>query len=169
MEKDIEEKIVREAERIGEDCLFSAKGHFYAAQFWTDLHLWLGIPMAILAAISGGSALSQFDYHNIVAGALALIVTALAAVSTFLNPNEKSSIHGKAGNGYNILREQLRAFSEIDASLHQDEEALLRRLNEFRGQKKELDQNSPQIPHWAYKRAKRGIEAGEGNYKIDNT
>jgi hypothetical protein len=96
-------------------------------------------------------------------------VTALAAVSTFLNPNEKSSIHVKAANKYNVIREQLRTFYEIDTSLHQDKDVQLRRLNEFREQKDELDKDSPQIPHWAYKRSKRGAEAGEGCYKIDDT
>lgn len=169
MEKDIREKIIKEAKRLEEDCLFSAKGHFYAAQFWTNLHYWLGIPTAILAAISGASALSKFDNHNIVAGALAIIVTALVAVSTFLDPNEKTSLHRSAGNQYNSLRNKFRVFYEIKTSLNADRETLLERLNELSKQRDELNQKSPQIPHWAYKRARRGIEAGEGSYKIDDT
>ena len=74
------EKIVKEAKRIEEDSLYSSKGHFYAAQFWTNLHLWIGIPTSIMAAIAGASALSQFDNHQIVAGILAILVAALSAV-----------------------------------------------------------------------------------------
>jgi hypothetical protein len=44
--------------------LYSAKGHFVAANFWTNFHLWIGIPMVLLAAIAGASALSQL-FHNL--------------------------------------------------------------------------------------------------------
>jgi hypothetical protein len=30
-----------------------------------------------------------------------------------------------------------------------------------------LNQNSPQISKWAFKRARKGIEEGEANYTID--
>ena len=97
----IKENLIKEARRIEEDSLYSAKGHFVAANFWTNFHLWIGVPTAILAAIAGASALSHFGNHHVLAGILAIIVTALTAVTTFLNPNEKASSHRNAGNKYN--------------------------------------------------------------------
>ena len=83
------EKIINEAKRIEEDSLYSSKGHFYAGQCWTKVNLWLGSISAVLSAIAGASALSQFDYHNIVAGSLSIIVAGLTAIIAFINPKAK--------------------------------------------------------------------------------
>lgn len=160
------EKIIKEAKRIEEDSLYSSKGHFYAAQLWTNLHLWIGIPATILAAIAGASALSQFDNHQIIAGVLAILVAALSAVSTFVNPNEKATIHHSAGNRYNSLKNRARIFSEIDMDIESDE-SLLTKLRTLSAERDELNEKSPQIPKWAFRRARQGIEDGEAQYKVD--
>jgi len=160
------EKIIKEAKRIEEDSLYSSKGHFYAAQFWTNLHLWIGIPATILAAIAGASALSQFDNHQIIAGVLAILVAALSAVSTFVNPNEKAAIHHSAGNRYNSLKNRARIFSEIDVGIESDE-SLLAKLRTLSAERDELNEKSPQIPKWAFRRARQGIEDGEAQNKVD--
>ena len=64
MTGDIKDNILKEARRIEEDSLYSAKGQFVAANFWTNFHLWIGVPTAILAAIAAASALSQFNNHK---------------------------------------------------------------------------------------------------------
>lgn len=163
----VKENLIKEARRIEEDSLYSAKGHFVAANFWTNFHLWIGVPTAILAAIAGASALSQFDNHNIIAGILAIIVTALTAVTTFLNPNEKANSHRNAGNKYNSLRNKARIFCEIDSYGEDSEQEITKQLKELAKQRDELNQNSSQIPRWAYKKARKGIEEGETEYKVD--
>lgn len=160
------EKIIKEAKRIEEDSLYSSKGHFYAAQFWTNLHLWIGIPATILAAVAGASALSQFDNHQIIAGVLAILVVALSAVSTFINPNEKAVIHHNAGNRYNSLKNRARIFSEIDIDMESDE-SLLAQLRRLSAGRDELNEKSPQIPKWAFRKARKGIDDGEAQYKVD--
>jgi len=167
MEQKIQEKILNEVKRIQEDCLYSEKGHFNAAQRWGNIHLWLGIPAVILAAIAGASALSQFDNHNIIAGILAIIVSALSAVATFLNPNEKANNHHYAGNQYKNLRNSARILSEIDIHLIIDDKEILRELKDLNKQRSELNQKLPQISRWAYKKAKEGIRRGEAKYEID--
>jgi len=166
MDQKIKAKILKEAKRIEEDCLHSAKGHFYAAQCWGNIHFWIGIPAVILAAIAGASALSQFDNHNIVAGILAIIVAALTAVATFLNPNEKAIAHHYAGNQYISLRNNVRILYDIDLDLI-DEKESLGELKDLNRQRNELNQKLLQIPRWAYKKAKKGIEKGEAKYEID--
>ena len=165
--EEIKEKIRKEAERIVEDSLYSAKGHFEAASKWRKMHLWLGLPAAVLAALSGVSALTQFDYHNILAAFLAILVTALTSVITFLNPNEKASSHQDAGNKYNSLRNKVRIFHEIDCRGKSSAEELTERLKEFANLRDELNQNSPQIPREAYEKARKGIKEGEADYEID--
>jgi len=165
--KDIKEKLIDEAKRIEEDSLYSAKGHFEAANKWRNIHLWLGLPTAVLAALSGVSALAQFDFHDILAAFLAILVTALASVITFLNPNEKASSHQDAGNKYNSLRNKVRIFHEIDCVGKSSVEELTERLKEFAGLRDELNQTSPQIPREAYEKARKGIEEGEADYEVN--
>lgn len=164
----IKEKVIKEAKRVEEDSLYSAKGHFIAASFWTNFRLWIGVPTAILSAIAGASALSQFDNHNVIAGILAITVTALTAVTTFLNPNEKANAHQSAGNKYNSLRNKARIFCEIDSCGENANQELIKRAKELTKQRDELNQKSPQIPRWAYKKARKGIEEGEADYKVDS-
>jgi len=160
------EKIINEAKRIEEDSLYSSKGHFYAGQCWTKVNLWLGSISAVLSAIAGASALSQFDYHNIIAGGLAIIVAGLTATTTFINPNEKASIHQKAGNRYSALKNDVRIFFDIEMSKLEDQKAIdnLKKLNDRRNK---LNTDSHQIPKWAFEKARNGIEDGEAKYKID--
>jgi len=161
------EKIINEAKRIEEDSLYSAKGHFYAGQCWVNTNLWLGGIAAVLSAIAGASALSQFDYHNIVAGSLSIIVAGLTAIITFINPNERASVHQKAGNRYNALRNDTKIFYDIELSEIDDKKATedLKKLNDRRNK---LNLESYQIPKWAFEKARKGIEEGEAKYKIDN-
>lgn len=167
MNDEIKDNILKEAKRIEEDCLYSAKGQFIAANFWMNFHLWIGVPTAILAAIAGASALSKFDNNYYIAGILAIIVAALTAVATFLNPNEKANAHRNAGNKYNSLRNNTRIFCDIDSQGDDSSQELSKDLKEFAKQRDELNQNSPQIPRWAYKKAKKRIEKGEADYNID--
>lgn len=161
------EKIINEAKRIEEDSLYSAKGHFYAGQCWVNVNLLLGGVSAVLSAIAGASALSQFDYHSIVAGGLAIIVAGLTAVITFINPNERASVHQKAGNKYNALRNDTRIFYDIEIDAIDDKRAIddLKKLNDGRNK---LNIESHQIPKWAFEKARKGIEEKEAKYKVDN-
>ena len=165
---DLKEKIIKEAKRIEEDGLFSAKGHFYASQFWEKFHFWIGVPSAILAAVAAASALFQFVNHNIIAGILSMVVSALTAVATFINPNEKSSNHHRAGNRYNSLRNKARIFYKIEMQTISDEKVLLDKLNKINETRDKLNKESPQISKRDYEKAKRGIEKGEASYNIDN-
>jgi len=161
------EKIINEAKRIEEDSLYSAKGHFYAGQCWLNTNLWLGGLSAVLSAVAGASALSQFDYHNIVAGGLSIVVAGLTAVITFINPNERATVHQKAGNKYNALRNDTRIFYDLEVSEVDDIKAIddLKRLNDRRNK---LNIESHQIPKWAFEKARKGIEEGEAKYRVDN-
>ncbi|HED37622.1 MAG TPA: SLATT domain-containing protein [Ignavibacteria bacterium] len=160
------EKITYEAKRIEEDSLYSAKGHFYTGQRWVKVNLWLGSISVIFSAIAGASALSQFDYHNIIAGSLAIIVAGLTAIVTFLNPNERASVHLKAGNKYSALKNDTRIFYNIEMNEIGDKETFdsLQKLN---AQRNKLNIETHQIPKWAFKKARKGIEEGESKYKVD--
>ncbi|MFA6170522.1 MAG: SLATT domain-containing protein [Candidatus Margulisiibacteriota bacterium] len=162
-----QEKIINEAKRIEEDSIYSAKGHFYAGQCWVNMNLWLGGISAVLSAIAGASALSQFDYHNIVAGGLSIIVAGLTAVITFINPSERSVVHQKIGNEYNALRNDTRIFYDIEVN-NMDEKRAIEDLKKLNDKRNKLNLESHQIPKWAFEKARKGIEEGEAKYKVDN-
>lgn len=160
-------KIINEAKRIEEDSLYSAKGHFYAGQCWMNANFWLGGVAAVLSSIAGVSALSQFDYHNIIAGGFSIIVAGITAIITFINPNERATTHQKAGNKYNALRNDTRIFYDIEIS-GMDDQKSIGALKELNNRKNKLNIESYQIPKWAFKKARKGIEEGEAEYKVDN-
>ena len=150
-------KIVEEAQRVENDTLYSAKSHFEAANGWKNFHIFMGIPTVIFSAIAGASAFSQFDNHNSIAGVLAILVAALTAVSTFLNPNEQADAHQNVGNRYNALRNRARTFYTIDDLIETSDQELVKQVKELIKQRDELNESSPPIPRWAYKKAKREI------------
>ena len=160
------EEIVKEAKRVEQSALYTSKGHFAAAHFWSNFHLWLGIPMVLFASIAGAAALSQFDEKNVAAGVLALLVAAFSGVMTFLNPNEKASIHLTSGNHYDALQNRVRMFWTIDCWREESEHVLTEKLKGFAEQKEKLNQGCPQVPRWAYKTAKKGIGKGEADYDL---
>lgn len=164
----MQNNILKEVKRIEEDSLYSSKSHFYAAQFWSNLHLWLGVPAAVLAAVAGVSALSEFNNHSLIAGLLAIIVSALSAVNVFLNPNEKANSHHNAGSQYNALRNSARIFSEIHLNIDGNSEDILKKMEKMNDKRNSLNEKSPQIPRWAFKKARRGIREGEASYEVEN-
>lgn len=160
------EAIIKEAKRIEENCLYTAKGHFVAAQFWTKFHLRIGIPTVILATIAGTSALAQFDNHYIITGISSIVVVVLTAITTFLNPKESANIHLTSGNNYDSLLSRARIFWTVDCRRENLEEILTAKLKDLSEERDRLNRESPQVPRWAYKQAKKGIEE-EANYKVD--
>ncbi len=158
------EEVIKESHRIEESALYSSKGHFAAAYFWSNFHLCIGIPMVILAAIAGSSFINN---NNYIGGILSIIIAIFSAVMTFLNPNERANTHLNAGNNYDALQNDIRIFRTIDCWQENTEPLLTERLKNFSNYKNQLNQGSPQIPWWAYRIAKKGIRAGESNYSID--
>ncbi|BFU94373.1 MAG: hypothetical protein NTNFB02_10950 [Nitrospira sp.] len=154
-----------EASRIEEDSLYSAKGHFEAGRAWGNVHLGLGIPTVVIAAIASASA---FKEEIIAAGVLAIAASILSAISTFLNPSERSQLHHQAGVKHNSLRNRIRMFRDLDLKSEAGEADLLGSLKALAQERDDLNLSSPQIPKFAFRRARRGIESGEAAYKIDS-
>jgi len=161
------DEIIKEARRIEEDTLYSSKGHFAASHFWSNFHLWVGIPIVFLSALAGTSALSEVSHKNLIAGILAIIVAVLSGVWTFINPNEKASAHLNSGNNYDALQNKIRIFRTIECWDEESNKVLTEKLKTLTDQKDKLNLSCPQIPHWAYKAGKKGIEAGEADYRVD--
>lgn len=159
--------IIKEAKRIEENCLHTSKSHFVVAHLWTNFHLGIGIPTAVLAAIAGTVAFASSQHSNILAGVLSIIVCILSAVATFLNPKECSNAHLNAGNNYDSLLTSVRIFWTIDCRREDSADILADKLRDFSARRDQFNRDCPQPPKWAYKKAKKGIDAGEAEYKVD--
>ena len=163
MDEALKEEYSKEAERILEDSLHSSKGHYNDSARWRHVHLWIGIPNAILAALAGVSA---FQGSDVLAGSLAIAVAAISALVTFLNPGDRSSTHKRCGSEYHSLRNRSRIFTNIVLRKCASSEELDARFEELVMKRDDLNATSPQISTWAFKRAKAGIDAGEAEYKV---
>ncbi len=167
------DEIIREAKRLEESTLFSMKGHHVAANGWSNRHLWLGMPTVIISALVGAATFSQYakDYPalGVIAGLLSIVVTVLSGITTFLNPNEKENAHLNAAHGFDKINNDARLFWSVDCWQEASDAVLTSQLKELVDRKNELNSSSPQIPDWAYQKAKAGIEAGEADFKVDKT
>jgi hypothetical protein len=165
------DEIIREAKRLEESTLFSMKGHHVAANGWSNRHLWLGMPTVIISALVGAATFSQYakDYpaFSVTAGLLSIVVTVLSGITTFLNPNEKENAHLNAAHGFDKINNDARLFWSVDCWQEASDAVLTSQLKELVDRKNELNSSSPQIPDWAYQKAKAGIEAGEADFKVD--
>ncbi len=158
------ESIQAEASRIEEDALYSARGHWEAAKPWEHRHLWIGVPTTVCAAAAGVSA---FSNHPLVTGVLAVIVAVGSGLSTFLNPSERHRRHSDAGNAYKALNNQARIFRTTECVPSADASTLRTKLQELDQRRNDLNQGSPLIPRRAFEAARRGIEAGEAQHRVD--
>ena len=62
------------------------------------------------------------------------------------------------GNKYNALRNKVHIFCNIDSTVENSEGELMKQLKELARQRDELNQDSPPISSWAYKKAQRVIK-----------
>jgi hypothetical protein len=165
------DEIIREAKRLEESTLHSFKGHHCAASGWQSRHLVLGIPMVILSTVVGAAAFSKYSteypWVGVVGGILSITVAVLSAITTFLNPNEKENAHFSAAHGYDKLNNDSRIFWSIECWQEESTELLASQLKSLVDKKNELNSTSPQIPDWAYKKAKKGIADGEASFEVD--
>lgn len=163
MDSTLLDEYQNEANRIIEDALHSSKSHYNAADRWRHIHLWIGIPNAIIAALAGVSA---FNGCEIIAGSLAVAVAAITAVNTFLNPGDRASTHKRCAGEYHSLKNRARIFINIICRQYSSVDELNAKFEEMVTKRDDLNSTSPQIPEWAFRKAKTGIDAGEAEYKI---
>lgn len=165
MEPKLKEKISNECARIEEDSEHSFKSHYNAAEFWGNINLLLGLPAALLGAVAGGT--SATDGSQAMVTGTAFLATALITCVTFLKPSEKSDSHKNAGNLYQSLRNQTRLFRELELVETLPDEDAKKRLVALANRRDELNASMPSIPRKAYEKAKRDIDDGRSEYKVD--
>ena len=108
MSNQLIEKIREECLRIEEDALYSSKSHYNASSPWEKCNLIIGIPIAILSAIAGLSALKDMTTITIV---ISFLLTCLTAINTALNTSKRAG-HHKSGQASIIILKTMCDFFE---------------------------------------------------------
>ncbi|MBD1389259.1 SLATT domain-containing protein [Neiella sp. HB171785] len=165
MDSDLKEKIAKECVRIEEDSEHSFKSHYNAAEFWSGINLWLGLPAALLGAVAGGS--SAADGAQAMITGTAFFSTALVTCMTFLKPSEKADSHKNAGNLYQSLRNETRVFRGVELGESLSAEEGKQALHKLASRRDELNTTMPAIPRKAYEKAKKDIDSGRSKYQVD--
>lgn len=153
-----------EAARIVEDTEHSAKRHFNSCDIWSVLHYALGIPATIAAAAASTAIVKDAPT---VAQLLGLAAALLAALMTFLKPNDRAAQHKNIGNQYLALRNDARMFSELDLLKSIDDSKKSEKLDRLAQRRNELNSSAPSTSRWAFEKTRKGIADGETIYKID--
>lgn len=154
----------KEAQRIEEDSIHSAKGHFNTATIWNRRHYCLGGPATVLGALAGAAIIKNCPE---LAAFLSLGATILTALVTFLKPSERASEHKSVGDQYLALRNDARVFREIELLVPEEGQPLTDKIKALSQRRNELNQSSPEIPRKAFEQARKGIAEGEASHQAD--
>ena len=146
-------EITLEARRLESECQRASLAHSAAASFWSNFHIVIGVPTSLLAAAAAAVVLTNVQYATAIAAALAVFVSALTAIATFLNPKDKTNIHELAAARLDALRTQTRILHSIDVALTSNLELAVH-LKQLSAKRSELIQSLPAAPQWSRTRAK---------------
>lgn len=161
------EEITKEAFRIEESACISAKSHYNDSATWGFCNFALGLPTTILSGLVAIESFARFDSSNNIAGIVAIIISVLSGLMTFLNPNKRAAVHQKAGSDYSTLENRVRLFRTIDCWGKDSDAVLTAKVKEFSEKKNKLNADNPQPSPLGYILAKRGIKKGEASFKVD--
>lgn len=163
-EVDLKDRVRNELERIEEDCIHSGKAHFNAGDRWNRYHMFLGVPAVILSALAGAAFFK--DYPEI-AGIMSSVVAILTALMTFLKPSERAASHKSSGDQYLTLRNDARVLRTIKLDVTCDDPAAIANLDDITKRRNELNQASIQVARRDFAKARKGIDEGEAEHRID--
>ncbi|UAN48162.1 SLATT domain-containing protein [Serratia sp. JSRIV001] len=165
MDNQLIEKVKKECFRIEEDALYSSKSHYNASSPWEKLNLIIGIPIAILAAVAGLTALKNMPTTTII---ISFVLTSLTALNTALNPSKRASQYKSAAGDYNNLKNDVRIFRELELfETKLTDKEIKEKINVFSDRRNQLNKSSPTIPRWAYKQTQSDFKNDFVRYEID--
>lgn len=159
--------IATEADRLEENCTFSAQRHFETQTFWGRVRDGLGLILTLSSATAAVNAFASI-FGAWVTVAAAAIATLLSVIVSYFSPGRRASEHRSAGDAYLALQGRLRRFRTITVP-HGDADAghLEELLNDLASQVDTLNAGSPSTPPWAYRAARNNIRRGQTSFRAD--
>lgn len=168
--KDYELIIKQEVARHLEDSETSKLAHFFAASRYETAHkYYIGLPTTIAALLlSWLVAQKEIDSQGVpwifaLKITLGLIVAISTGISTFLNFNELASQHRKAALRYQDIWRKCKNW-ETDFPDENDLQSAKKVIQSYRNEMTTINQDSPQIPKWAWKSVHKQIQDGSTKY-----
>ncbi len=156
----VRENIGTHLAKISVDCLYSTKGHYAAAERWRNYYWVLSGITIILSAITTAATTYDWKTTGMIAGTLTFLVS---GINTMLKPGQKQQQHFYAAGQYNQLKDEISAY-RLSKLIFQSVDDFSNDYEKFIERKSALNQESPQIPTFAYQKAKKGMAAGEAKY-----
>jgi hypothetical protein len=158
-------EIAEELRRLEEDATYASQSQFEASKFWRLCHWVLGVPAAALAATAGFTGLASVT-GRVPAAILALIAAVLGGLLTTVEPNKRVRQGQTAGVAYNEVRVGTRQARLVDlpGATLEDARNQLRELTE---QKHQVDRVAEPPNSYAFRRARRNVEAGRLVHVVD--
>lgn len=160
------EAIKVEANRLEEDCVYSAKGHFNSSSLWWLIHYILGVGAAVFAGVSILAPMPDFLSGLFTPQVSAMFAGLLAAILTFVNPGQFIDRHKNSGEKLGALRSRFRRLREIDC-IEGNCSGLRAELEALCKQKSCADANAPKILWIAFQLARFGVWTGESLHVVD--
>ncbi|MEU2747197.1 SLATT domain-containing protein [Streptomyces collinus] len=158
--------IADELRRLEESAMYSAQMQFEAAKHWRGVHLMMGIPTSLLAAVAGTTALVE-STGRIAAGILALASAGLSAIMTTVNAPQRVSHATMCANAYLEVQTAARQTRTVDlAGLPVDEARAV--LAELTSRRDEQNRAADPPGRRAYRRAQTNIGSGGQTYAVDH-
>ncbi len=162
--------IDKTAKELIVDALYSGRGHQQAGVRYFDLNNWIGVPAAVISALSSsGAALTAiFGAKSAITASLAITATIFTSLRAFLRTDKLSEEHASKGRRYISLRNDIRMFREITMKSGATPQDLQKQIDTFRKRYNDLSEVPPlHIPRRDYEAAKKSIAAGESAYEGD--
>ncbi|WP_329222156.1 SLATT domain-containing protein [Streptomyces sp. NBC_01485] len=155
-----------ELRRLEESAMYTAQMQFETAKHWRGVHLMMGIPTSLLAAIAGTTALVE-STGRIAAGVLALVSAGLGTIMTTVNPPQRMTHATTCANAYLEVQTAARQTRAVDLpSMPLDEARAV--LAELTTRRDEQNRASDPPGRRAYQRAQANIRRGGQTYAVDD-
>ncbi|MFI8085293.1 SLATT domain-containing protein [Kitasatospora sp. NPDC086009] len=154
-----------ELKRLEESAMYSAQMQFELTKHWRGVNLSLGLPAALLAALSGTAALVS-TAGRIPAGILALASAGLGAILTTVNASHRMNQAAAAANAYLEIQTAARQAREVDLPDWPLDDAR-NALAELTARRDEQNKTAEPPNKRAYKRAQANLDAGGQTYAVD--
>lgn len=121
-EANTKQMIAAEVDRIARDAKVSSRNQFKRARLWSVLHLALGVPSVILAALAGSVLVAEWTAVWL-PGVLALVAAVLMAIVLGLSPSRRARVAQDVGSDFVALQDKAQRVLRLDFPVYSETDA----------------------------------------------
>jgi hypothetical protein len=156
--------IAKEVHVLFENVLWSAQGQFEQMKLWRSMNVVLGVPAAVLAAVSGGTGLAA-ESSTKTPAILALVAAGFGAALTTLNPSRRVSQSQASASAFLELQTTARQLLTVDLAM-MDRDTARGELATLTSRRDEVNRTADPPSWYAYWRASRNIKKGRQSNEV---